>query len=459
MPTLDANHQLDELVRGAVLRPGEEGYAEHVAGFNLATTHTPELVVAATSAADVAATVGWAAAAGLPVGVQATGHGANVAVDRGVLISTRLMADISVDAAARTATVAAGVRWRDLLAAAAPHGLIGLNGSTSGVGVVGYTLGGGLPVLGRAFGWASDYVRDIEVVTGDGTLRRVNAEREPELFWALRGGKGNVGIVTSMTLDLLPTPALYGGAIFYPGGHAAAVLAAYRDWTTTVPESMCTALTFLRLPPLPDVPEPLRGKFAVQLCVASVASADEAAAALAPMRAAAPALMEMVGPMDYADVDRIYNDPDHPVPAIEGGMLLAGLDSAAADAVLHQAGPDSACPLGIVQLRHMGGALARPARVPDAVCGRDAAFACYAIGIPMPEVAPLIPGAMAGLFAALEPHSTGCSLVNMHGTPGDAADRARPWTAETFARLQSVRAGFDPAELFRFGHAIPAAAV
>lgn len=458
MPPGSPSRELQTLLSGAVLRPGQAGYAEEVAGFNLATTHTPEVVVAAESAADVAAAVGWAARAGMPVGVQATGHGANAAVDHGLLISTRRLTDVVVDPGARMATVAAGVTWRGLLAAARPHRLIGLHGSTTAVGVVGYTLGGGLPVLGRAYGFACDYVRSVDVVTGDGRSRRADARTEPELFWALRGGKGNVGIVTSMTIELLPTPPLFGGAIFYPGAAAADLVAAYREWTPTLPDAMCTALSFLRLPPLPEVPEPLRGRFAVQLCVAFAGAAADGEPVLAPMRAAAPAMMDLVGELDYADVDQIYHDPDSPLPALEGGTLLAGLGPAASDALLDQVGPDSRCPLSIVQLRHMGGALARPGGMADAVCARDAAFACYAIGIPTPEVAPLLPGAMGALLAALEPFGTGRSLVNLHGTPGDDADRARPWDAATFARLQRARAAHDPAGLFRFGHAVPVAA-
>jgi FAD/FMN-containing dehydrogenase len=457
MTTLDANPELAASVSCPVFTPADPEYADEIAAFNLAVTQTPEFVVAARSAEDVAATVRWAAGAGLPVAVQATGHGANLAVDRGVLISTRHMTGVEIDAAARTATVAAGARWKHVLEASLPHGLVGLHGSTTDVGVVGYTVGGGLPIFGRTYGFAANLVRSFDVVTGDGRLRHVDAEHEPELYWALRGGKGNVGVVTSLTFDLVPTPQVYGGAIFFPGEHAPRLLAAYRDWVRTVPEAMCSALVLLRLPPLPDIPEPLRGQFVVHLCIAYAGSAEDGARLLAPLRDAAPAIMDTVAEMDYADIDRVFDDPDHPVPAKEGCTLLGELTDDAVAALLEQAGPGVQCPLVMVQLRHLGGALDRAPETADAVTGRGAQFSVSAIGMLAPQVAELVPGALSSLLGALAPYSTGRSMVNLHGTPGDDADRSRAWDEQTYARLCRARATYDPAGLFAFGHAVSAA--
>ncbi|HEU5006766.1 MAG TPA: FAD-binding oxidoreductase [Jatrophihabitantaceae bacterium] len=454
MTTLDASPELAASVSCPVYTPADPEYPAEIAGFNLAVTHTPAFVVAARTADDVAATVRWAAGAGLPVAVQATGHGANIAVDSGVLISTRHLDGVVVDAGDRTATVEAGAKWKHVLDASLPHGLVGLHGSTTDVGVVGYTLGGGLPVLGRTYGFAANLVRSFEVVTGDGVLRHVDAQHEPELYWALRGGKGNVGVVTSLTFDLVPTPQLYGGAIFYPGEHAPRLLAAYREWVRTVPEAMCSALVLLRLPPLPDIPEPLRGQFVVHLCIAFAGTAEDGARLLAPLREIAPAIMDTVAEMDYADVDHIFEDPDHPVPAKEGCTLLGELTEDAVAALLDQAGPDAHCPLVMVQLRHLGGALDRAPLVADAVTGRGAQFAVSAIGMLAPQVAELVPPAMASLLDAMAPCSTGRSMVNLHGTPGDDADRARAWDEPTYARLCRARATYDPAGLFAFGHAV-----
>lgn len=446
---------LDAGLSGVVLRPGDPGFADEIAGFNLATIHRPDLVVGASTSADVVAAVRWAAQRDLPIAVQATGHGANVAVDCGVLITTRRMAAVTVDPAARTAIAGAGATWRDVLAAAAPHGLGGLGGSASSVGVVGYTVGGGLPVLGRAFGYASDHVRRFEVVTADGRLRSVDARSEPDLFFALRGGKGNVGIVTSLEFELVPVARIYGGSVFYPGAAATDLLPAYADWTAGLPDRTGTALQLLRLPPFPEIPEPLRGQFVVQLCVAHVGDPDEGARLLAPMRAAAPPVVDTVGEMDYADVDRVYQDPDHPVPAREGCVLLRELSADVIRTVLQLAGPGVDSPLLLLSLRHLGGALARPASEPDAVCMRDAGFLVQTVGVLAGPHAAAVPAATAAVQAALAPYSTGCSAVNLHGTPGDPADRARAWTPEVYERLRAVKGRYDPAGLLRFGHAVP----
>jgi FAD/FMN-containing dehydrogenase len=445
---------LAETVAGRVLRPGDEGYAEEVAAFNVSRQHTPDVVVAARSADDVAAAVRWAGEHGLPVGVQATGHGAVVPITNGVLISTRALDEVTIDTERRTARVGAGVKWRRVLDAAAEHGLAGLCGSTSDVGVVGYTLGGGLPVLGRSYGFSSDHVRSFDVVTGHGEMHHVETGDGSELDWALRGGKGNVGVVTSMELDLFEIKDLYGGAIFWPGALAPTLLTVFAEWVETLPDDFSTSISLLRLPPLPEVPEPLRGQFTVHLRVAYLGEDAEGERLLAPMREVAPPMIDMVGRMPYTELDRIHMDPEHPVPFEEGGVLLRELTPDTIEAILDHAGPEAQCPLLLVELRLMGGALASARS--DAVGGRDAAYAMFAVGALMPPIADAVLPAVRAIVAAMGPWSTGGSMVNFHGIPGDAADRARPWPATTFERLQRAKASYDPANLLRFGHAVPA---
>jgi FAD/FMN-containing dehydrogenase len=446
---------LADSVTGPVLRPGDEGYAEEVAPFNLARQHTPDVVVAARSADDVAAAVRWAGEHALPVGVQATGHGAVVPITHGVLVSTRGLDEVSIDPERRTARVGAGVKWRRLLDEAAEHGLSGLCGSTSDVGVVGYTLGGGLPVLGRKYGFSSDHVRSFDVVTGDGEVHHVETGDGSELDWALRGGKGNVGIVTSMELELLDVADLYGGALFWPGALAPTLLTVFAEWVETLPEEFSASIGLLRLPPVPEVPEPLRGQFTVHLRVAYLGDDAEGERLLAPMRAVAPPMIDMVGRMPYTELDRIHMDPEHPVPFEEGGTLLRELAPDTIGAILDHAGPEAtSCPLLLVEVRLLGGALARGGT--DAVSGRDAAYSLFAVGALMPPIAEAVPGAIRGVVGAMAPWSTGGTMVNFHGVPGDDADRARAWSAPTYQRLQRAKASYDPANLLRFGHAVPA---
>ena len=212
---------LSRAVSGPVALPDSPEFAEETFAFNVATVHRPDVVLGAADARDVAAAVKWAAERRLPVSVQSTGHGAESAIDGGLLINTRRLQDLQIDPDERTARVGAGVKWRTLLEASVPHGLLGLHGSSTDVGVVGYTLGGGLPVLGRAHGFAADHVRSMEIVTADGALRRIDADAEAELFALMRGGKGNLGIVTALEFSLFPFSEFYGGGIIYPGADAA----------------------------------------------------------------------------------------------------------------------------------------------------------------------------------------------------------------------------------------------
>ncbi|MGW1952166.1 FAD-binding oxidoreductase [Streptomyces sp. NPDC001920] len=446
-------------IHGPVLRPGDDGYAEEVAGFNLAALHTPDVVVGATGVDDVVRALRWASATGTPVAVQATGHGANFPIDHGLLISTARMTDVRIDPRERLATVAAGAKWRHVLDAAAPHGLAALTGTSTDAGAVGYTLGGGLPVMGRAYGYATDLVRSFQVVTPDGTLREADPDHEAELFWALRGGKGNVGVVTSMVFELLPLAGVLGGAVHSPGEHAEAVLRNWTEWTRTVPDEMCSAFALLRLPPIPEIPEPLRGGFWARVAIAWPGDPAEGERLLAPIRAAAPVEVDTVEEMPYAALDRIHLEPQDPLPARESCALLRDLTPDAIRAFLDQVGPDvTDCPLLMAELRHMGGALSRPARQDDAICARDALYILETVGVlAAPPAAAAIERATASLHEAMAPYGTGRTMINIHGTPGDESDRARAWTPEVYDRLRKDKSVYDPANLLRFGHTVPMA--
>ncbi|MGY1769861.1 FAD-binding oxidoreductase [Blastococcus sp. SYSU D00813] len=445
--------ELELAVAGPVLLTGDAGFAAEVAPFTTTHTPAPVVVVGATCAGDVAAAVRWAAAQGLTVAVQATGHGLTSALAGAVLVTTSRMAEVTVDPAARTARIGAGVRWRQVIDAAAPHGLAPLSGSSSHVGAVGYTLGGGLGPLARRYGFAADAVRSAEIVTGDGEVRTVDAASDPELFWALRGGKGSFGIVTALEVGLVPVARLYGGGVFFPGSAARDLLHAYRAWAPTLPEETTTSVAVLRMPPDPRLPEPLRGRTVVHLRVAHLGSAEEGAALVAPMRAVAPALLDGVGEMPFAAVDAIHMDPTDPMPTYDRGTLLRELTADTVEALLAAAGPDVEVPLVMVELRHLGGAAGRPAAVPDAVAGRDAAFSCWVLGPMSPPVAGIVPGVVDAVVAELAPWSTGRSLLNFAG-PVTGGQVAALWDDADRQRLLAVKRRVDPAGLFAHGHTV-----
>jgi len=445
---------LEQELSGRLVRPGTADFDAQVTGFNAAVVHRPDLVVQVADAEDVRTALRFAAVHQLPVAVQATGHGAVAPIEAGILLRTDLMSEVRIDVERGTATVGAGARWRDVIPAAAAHGLAPLNGSSSGVGVVGYTLGGGLPVMGRTFGFAADRVRSLDVVTADGELHTVTPDREPELFWGLCGGQGNLGIVTSIVVELVPVTAVYGGGLFFGAEHIAAALHAYRAWCADLPEAMSSSVAILRLPPAPEIPEPLRGRTVAHVRICHVGAPEDGERLVAPLRSAAPVLADTVGVLPYERIDTVHQDPDHPVPVCQRGALLAELPEAAIDALLATAGPEVQAPLVVCEIRQLGGAFSRRPPQGNAVGGRDAAFSLVAIGLMTPDTAAPATAAVDRVIAALQPWSTGGTVVNLHGTLGDEADRARAWDPETYERLLELSRRLDPSGLLRSGHAI-----
>jgi FAD/FMN-containing dehydrogenase len=441
-------------VAGPVL-PGDHPDVDvEVATFNLAVRHRPAVVVGATSAEDVAAAVGWAALRGLPVAVQSTGHGPVQPVTDALMITTSRMATVEVDADRRTAVVGAGARWHQVQAAAAPYGLAGLSGSSSHVGVVGFVTGGGMGPMSRRFGFGADLVRSLDLVTADGRIHRVDENHEPDLFWAIRGGKGNFGIVTALEIDLVPVADVYGGAVFFSGDSAREVLHSFRAWAPTLPERAGASVALLQLPPAEELPEPIRGRYVVQLRFSLVGASAEGEELLAPMLDAGEVLLSGVGALPVTGLDAIHQDPTDPMPIWERGGLLGSLPAEAVDALLDAAGPDSGSDLAMVEVRLMGGALGRQPRVPNAVAGREGAYSLFTLGVLAPGAAEAVQASGAAVHAALEAWSTGTVLVNWLGDATTPEEVARAWTPEVHARLLRIKHEFDPTNLFRFGHAL-----
>ncbi|MET4541691.1 MULTISPECIES: FAD-binding oxidoreductase [Micrococcaceae] len=446
--------ELQLSVRGPVFTPADPGFAAEVAAFNLSTQHQPDLAFGALDAEDVSAAIRWAAERGVPVSVQSTGHGATNAIEGGLLISTRRMLELSIDPLEKTARVGAGVRWKAVVELAGTFGLMGLCGSTTDVGVVGYTLGGGLPILGRKYGFASDHVIAFEIVTADGTLRRVTKDEDSELFFLLRGGKGNLGIVTAMEFHLFPGSDLYAGGIYFDGEQAPEVLQAFRGWAPALPVEASASLAFLRLPDMEMVPEPLRGKFVIHLRYAYQGDLAAAAELLEPMRRSAPFMMDATGPLDATAFDSIHQDPDQPVPVMEHGFLLDRLDAPEAETLLRHFGPGVESPVLLAELRLLGGALAKSAGGDDIVGGRDAAFSFFMGAIAVPPVVAMLPAVFNAVHEDLRPAANAGTFVNLHGHFVDAEDRERPWRATALERLRKAKAELDPQNMFSFGHVV-----
>ncbi|MET0693428.1 MAG: FAD-dependent oxidoreductase [Propionibacteriaceae bacterium] len=445
--------QLTAAGASRVITPDQPDYATELATFNLATRHTPAVVVAATSTEDVAVAVRVANQLDLGFTVIGQGHGVLDPAVGGIAVTTRGLAGVQVDEAGRTATVRAGTVWSAVIDAATPLGLAPLCGSAPHVGVMGYLLGGGLGPVARTYGYAADHVQSFRVVTPDGRLVTADQDHEPDLFWALRGGKGGLGVVVEATIYLFPLASVYGGGIYFAAADARAVLRAFSEWTAQVPENVTSSVALLRLPPLPELPPPLRGQFVVHVRVAIVGDREEAEALLAPIRSVATPLIDAVGDLPYAAIGSIHNDPVNPMPVAEGGVTLRAFGSDTADALLAAAGPDVDVPLVAVEIRHLGGALSRQPTVPNAVGGRDAAYGLHVVGAPVPELLEtVIPQVIRGIFAALGPWRTGGALVNFVGKANDPDSLRNAWPAEIAERLDQVRASYDQQGRFPYGN-------
>ncbi|WP_317891379.1 FAD-binding oxidoreductase [Saccharopolyspora pogona] len=300
---------LTDLVQGPVFLPGDADYDTERSGFQTFGQRRPKVVVAAVDADDVKAAIGFAAARDLPVAVLSTGHGVAAEVEGEVLITTGRMSDVRIDGERRTAWFAAGVRWGQVVEAAAEFGLAPLSGGAPHVGAVSYTLGGGLGHLSRSYGYTADHVRSIEVVTADGQLRRVTAESDPELFWALRGAGGNFGVVTGMEVDLMPVSHLYGGALYFDAHLIGDLLRAWQEWTRDVPDEMTSSVALVPFPDIPALPEPLRGRHVVHVRIAYAGDPAAGEELVEPLRAVGPRLIDSVREMPYREVGSICNDP------------------------------------------------------------------------------------------------------------------------------------------------------
>ncbi len=439
---LDAE-ALRAAIAGDLHLPGEAGWDEARSAWNLAVDQHPAAVLLPESADDVAAGVRAAAAAGLRVCVQGTGHNASAYGPLGdsLLIKTERMREVAVDPETSTARVGAGVLWGEVVAAAAPHGLAALAGSSHDVGVVGFTLGGGVSWLSRKHGLASERVTAVELVDAAGEQRRVTADTDPELFWAIRGGGGNFGVVTAMEFGLLPICEVYAGALFFPLERAGEVLEAWRRWSVTAPEEVSSSGRMLRFPPLPDIPEPLRGNSFTVIEAAFLGSEERGAELMAPLRELGP-VMDTFAMQAPADLLALHMDPPGPVPGHGDHQMLADLDAESLAALVAAVGPGTDAPILSYEFRHIGGALGRREEGSGALGALEGRYMTFGVGIlAVPEMGPPLRAALARAREALEVVDGGRHYANFAEATVEAESIHGP---RTLARLREVRASVDP---------------
>ena len=437
-----------------ILTPADRGWDDARKAWNLAVDQRPAAIAMPGSAEDVVAAINFARERGLRVTAQGTGHNAAPlgSLAGTMLVNTSRMRGITIDPAARTARAEAGVTWQEVVDAAAEYGLAGLAGSSPDVGVVGYTLGGGMSWLGRTYGLSANNVEALDVVTADGRLVRADGCHEPDLFWALRGGGGSFGVVTAVDLRLFPVSDVYAGLLWWPLSAAPEVLRAWRELTVSdLPDEFTTCARLMRFPAVPDVPEPIRGRSFVVIDVIHLGTPAEADALLAPLRALRP-VTDTVATFPAQALSHLHMDPEHPVPMVGDGLLLAGLPPEAVDAAIRVAGAGTFSRLLSVELRHIGGEMRRSRPGNGALAALEAEYALFAVGVaPEPEAAAAVEAGVKAVKSALSPWAARQMYLNFAET---ARDPRGFWTVEAYERLRRVKAAVDPADMIRSNHPV-----
>lgn len=446
---------LQSRLSGRVVVPDDADWDTARTAWHLLVDQRPSAVVLAATVDDIVEVVRFAAAHHVRIAPQTTGHGAPSMedLDGAILLRTAALTGVEVDPAARRARVACGTLWQELVPRAADHGLAALHGSAADIGIVGYTLGGGLGWLGRRYGFACNSVLAVELVTFDGVRRRVDASNDPELFWALRGGGGSFGIVTALEFALYPVEEVYAGVLFFPLDRAREVLHAWHDWSEHLPDTVTSLGRLLRFPPLPELPEPLRGGSFVVVEACMLEPEPVAEGLLEPLRALG-AQLDTFAPSPLTRLPELHMDPPEPVPAVVDHRLLDEAPAAAIDAIVDAAGPSVDSPLLSVELRHLGGALGVAAPEHGVLAALDAQYLLAAVGMPMDEgQTGAIEDHLVSLMSAVAPWTSERQYLNF-------AERAttpeRLFGATEAARLARIAATVDPAQLTIANHRVQA---
>ena len=446
---------LDTRMRGRVVTPADPDWDAARQVFNLTADLRPAAVVLPRDADDVAAAVRHAEAHGFRVAPQATGHNAIPlgSLEDALLVDVRELQTVSIDPGTRRVRVGAGVKWERVVPRLSELGLAALHGSSPDVGIAGYSLGGGMGWLARAYGLQANSVTAIELVTADGRARRVDAEHEPDLFWALRGGNGNFGVVTALEFDVYPVQNLYAGAMFFPFERAAEVLHAWVELVPELPDEMMTWAKLMQFPDVPDVPEEVRGRSFTIVLGAHLGGEAEGRALLRPLRDLGPAV-DTFAVAPPAVLGDLAMDPEDPLPTVSDTALLDDLPSTGVEELLAAAGPGSGSPLTMVELRQLGGTLSRWSPGAGARATLPGALAMFALDVVEDEAAAATAKAyLDSVVRALEPYRSG-DYPNFVERPADASDFFDP---ETWARLRTVKAWYDPDDVFKGNHHIPPA--
>lgn len=444
--------QLRAALHGAVIAPGDADYDRARTVFVGGVDRRPAVIVRAAGAADVARVVNVARESGLPLAVRSGGHSSagHSVVDDGIVLDLRDLRDLDIDVDNRTAWAGTGLTAGDYTEAVGAHGLATGFGDTGTVGLGGITLGGGVGFLARKYGLTVDDVLAAEIVTADGQLHYVDGENEPDLFWAIRGGGGNFGVVTRFLYRLHELPEIVGGTLFLPA--TPETIAGFVAAADAAPEELTTILNVMPAPPLPFVPEEQHGELIIiaSICFAGDAQAGERA--LAPFRALAAPIADLVRPMRYSEM-YMPEDGDYHPKAVGRTLFLDSFGAAAARTIFnHLQASDAA--MRVAQLRVLGGAVARVPVEATAYAHRQRRIMVNLAAFYNGPEERLVREKWVAAFASALDQNDGAAYVNFLGDEGPARVRDA-YPVATWERLRMIKRRYDPHNLFQRNQNIP----
>lgn len=444
--------------RGDVFRPGEPAYDQARRVFNAMIDRRPVLIARCKSTDDVSMVVNLAREQDLPLSVYGGGHGVtgSAVVDAGICLDLRGMKGITVDPDARIVRAEAGLTWGEFDAATQEHGLAVTGGRVTDTGIAGLALGSGSGWLERKLGYTCDNLVKAEVVTADGRQVVASDDENPDLFWALRGGGGNFGVVTAFHLRLHPVgPIVLGGMLGYPAAMAGDLVRFWRDFMLSAPDEVGSGLAFVTAPPADFVPEPVRGKPIVGEIICYAGPVEEGQEVLRPLLEFGPPPLNMVQPMPYVEVQKLL-DPANPkgMQNYWSGDFLADLPDEAVDVLVsHATKPVS--PLSQMIMTPARGAIARVDEDATAFGQRGAPWQMHYLSMwPDPADSDANIAYTRTIATAMKPWATGRAYLNFIGDEGLGRVEAA-FGPERYAKLRKIKAVWDPANLFRHNQNIP----
>ncbi len=442
--------ELQKGLGGSLLRPADAAYDAARRVFNGMTDRRPEIIVRCAGAADAVRSVDFARTNQLPLAIRGGGHGVagNAVCDGGLVIDFSGLRHVEVDVQRRTARAQPGVTWHDFDAKTQAHGLATTGGLVSTTGIAGFTLGGGFGWLVRKHGLACDNLIEADVVMAEGELVRASSSENPDLFWALRGGGGNFGVVTSFTFQLHPLRQIVGGLVAHPRGRAPEVLRFYREYVRSVPDEL-TSMAALAMSP--------DGVPIIALAACYAGPVNRAEEVIRPLREFGPPVLDHIGPIPYVALQTMFD------PGAPAGMqnywksdFLQELSDGAIDTITAHAGR-MASPMSQVHIHHLGGAMNRIGLGASAFSRRDANFLYNIIGLwPDPSENQRHISWARDFFTAMKPWGVGGAYINFMGE--ESQDRVRAAYGPNYERLIALKSKYDPNNLFRLNQNIGPAA-